>query len=400
MPIKIGIATSPFRESFQQAFEQEIEIIPPNSKLEKIHEYDLIIFSGGEDIDSRIYGESITYTRGINRKRDEIELEILAKALALDVKVFGVCRGHQLINAKLGGRLIQDLFMGQKPSLHHSSPHSLSKVHPDVFLKDINTVNSLHHQGVIQAGKHLQVTSTHRKIIESTIGKNVYTVQFHPEFMLGVKEIREFFNYFRAYVESNIKKKDFTKVDFNNAPSIKSHYKLKQAFAGIPRTEFQITMRASANIDDFISIIRNNSNLSNTSRNLQISTEDATHIVNLYERKEVLLGQMNSFNQRDEFLYERMEQGEYDSDDEFESMDIERSEIQDALEHDSRELETIKLNLLQSATRMIEIVNDNFPLEEPVPSRAEAAISRAANSFTDLGEVEFSFSDSDIIDEP
>jgi len=125
MTINIGIATSPFRESFQNAFEQEIEIVKPNSKLDEILKYDLIIFSGGEDINPRIYGESITYTRGISTERDKIELDILSKAMALNIKIFGVCRGHQLINAKLGGKLLQDLFMGQKPSLHHSSPHGI-----------------------------------------------------------------------------------------------------------------------------------------------------------------------------------------------------------------------------------------------------------------------------------
>lgn len=50
MTINIGIATNPFRESFQRAFEQEIEIIKPNPKLDEIVKYDLVIFSGGEDI--------------------------------------------------------------------------------------------------------------------------------------------------------------------------------------------------------------------------------------------------------------------------------------------------------------------------------------------------------------
>ena len=148
MTIKIGIATSPFRESFQHSFGQEIPIVKPNPSLEELSEYDLIIFSGGSDISSRFYGEPITYTRGVDHERDKIESDILDKALLLGIKVFGVCRGHQLINAKLGGKLVQDLFMGQKPNIIHSSPHPLEKVSSDIFLKDIDVVNSLHHQGV------------------------------------------------------------------------------------------------------------------------------------------------------------------------------------------------------------------------------------------------------------
>ena len=394
MPIKIGIATNPFRESFQQAFEQGIEIVPPKSSLEKIHEYDLIIFSGGADIDTRIYGEPITYSRGINYERDKIELDILSKALALNVKVFGVCRGHQLINAKLGGRMVQDLFMGQKPSLHHSSPHKIEKVSSDAFLKEINIVNSLHHQGVTKAGMGLQVTSVHKKIIESTMGKNIYSVQFHPEFMLESKVVRDFFSYFKSYVESNVEKKDFSKV--------KSHEIDNNFFGSRPKTRnvvmrepsFELGIRASRNIEQFLNIIRSNSNIRETSIGLQMIPEHATRIENLYTRKELLLDAMDDLNGRDEEIYERMEQGEYDSDDEYGEMENERDTLGTSLSNHLQELDSIKNQIMNYAVEIRDTINNDHSLSEDseeVPPPLEVAFppdvsfSSTTNSSVGLG---------------
>jgi len=369
MTINIGIATNPFRESFQRAFEQEIEIIKPNPKLDEIVKYDLVIFSGGEDIDSRIYGESNTYTRGINPERDKIELDILSKAMALDIKLFGVCRGHQLINAKLGGRLIQDLFMGQKPSLHHSSPHAIDKISSDVFLKDIDIVNSLHHQGVISSGKGLQITSKHKGIIESTMGKNVYTVQFHPEFMLGVKEIREFFSFFKAYVKDNIKKKDPSKVN------------LTEHYGGTPiktSGNFESLIKRSRNIDEFINCIREYSHLNNTDLVLEITLNQRQHLERNYERKSQLEDELDSHNSRDEELYSRMEEGLFDSDEEFEEMERERNDISDMIENTLGEFHNINNHILRVALEMQEMVN-NYVEDSHERPTFTAVIERATS---------------------
>jgi len=372
MTINIGIATSPFRESFQKAFEQEIEIVKPNSKLDEILKYDLIIFSGGEDINPRIYGESITYTRGISIERDKIELDILSKAMALDIKVFGVCRGHQLINAKLGGKLLQDLFMGQNPSLHHSSPHGIEKISSDVFLKDIDIVNSLHHQGVISSGKGLQVTSKYRGIVESTMGKNVYTVQFHPEFMLGVKEIREFFTFFKSYVEENIKKKDPSKVVLTEHP-----YRISTSF--VP---FEHLIKRSRDVNEFIIYVRENSNLRNTDLTLQISQDQRDHLERNYERKNQLNEELISYNDRDEELYSRMEEGYFDSDDELREMENERQDIADWTENNLNEIQNINNYLMRVALEMQEMINNYNPSEES--SVYSSIIENVSSSSTNI----------------
>jgi putative glutamine amidotransferase len=424
MTINIGIATSPFRESFQYAFDQEISIVKENISLEEMIAYDLIIFSGGADIHPSIYGESITYSRGIIRKRDEIEIDILSKAMLLGIKVFGVCRGHQLINAHLGGSLIQDLFMGQKPGLTHSSPHSLEKITSDRFLDGICVVNSLHHQGVIATGKGLQGTSVHKKIIESTMGSNIYSVQFHPEFMLELDEIRKFFKYFKNYVKNNEKKKDPKTVsisDLERRPSTKER-RLSSLMSTMSRLESHI--RASLNVGQFIAFTRDFSDLSETNLELRIIPEHEAFLVNLYETKDRINSTVGELNNRDEELYMMMDEDNFESDEEFEEIENEREEIAIRVDTYLQEVAGVNTTLVESARDIVEMINQggwnregmeipnrrdedsernrgqrvSFSEEESVTSPAIRAMDVSVNSSTTItsSDIDWSFtSDSD-----
>ena len=170
---KIILATYNFHEHFRSMFETKIEIA---STKESIRNADVVIFTGGEDISPAIYGEEnkSSYT---NEERDARELEILVYALKLNKKIVGVCRGHQLINAALGGKLLQDI----SPS--HPGRHPLMEKSGIIGELFKDEVNSMHHQGVIIPGEGLVPTSFYQNMIESTEGINIFTVQFHPEFM-------------------------------------------------------------------------------------------------------------------------------------------------------------------------------------------------------------------------
>lgn len=401
MAINIGIATSPFRESFQYAFDQEIPIVKLNPSLEEMIAYDLIIFSGGADIHPSIYGENITYSTGINKERDEIEIDILSKAMLLGIKVFGVCRGHQLINAYLNGRLIQDLFMGQKPGLTHSSPHSLTKTSSDRFLDGITTVNSLHHQGVISPGKGLKGTSSYKKVIESTVGSNIYSVQFHPEFMLESEEIKRFFRYFKNYVKNNESKKDPKTVSTSDIKrgSILKRRPSPSTISSIDRLESRV--RASYNIEQFIHFVRDLSSLGETSLELRIVPEHETVLRNLYEEKDRINSTIENLNSRDEELYERMDEGV--SDEEFEGMEQERIEINDMLEESFVDLSRVNSHLVESAINIVEAINQggwnsegmeipNNREEESVPSPTIRAMDASSNSSTTVSSSDVDWS--------
>ena len=183
--MKIGIAYPAFFEDFRFFF-PEIEVIKsPNT----INEYDLVVFSGGADISPSIYGEQIMPMTSFNEIRDVVELRILERALKFNKKILGICRGHQLINAYLGGKLIQNI----------SPPHlqwhkTLWDSDLDAFQKTLfdhyNThhklwVNSYHHQAIKSLGTGMKIICRNPvdNIIEATgNGDNILTVQWHPEF--------------------------------------------------------------------------------------------------------------------------------------------------------------------------------------------------------------------------
>jgi len=193
----IAIATYPFMNSFRDVFDQQINIIGhPNFFNENAFKLaKLIIFSGGEDINPAIYGKKNTHSH-FSLLRDQVELEVLERSLKENKKIFGVCRGHQLINAFLGGDLIQDLFLDLK--IDHESYHPL-EIENENYLtpKFFDSVNSMHHQGVIKEGKNLIPTSFYKGIIESCESENIITVQFHPEFM--GRQSKEFFSYLKNW---------------------------------------------------------------------------------------------------------------------------------------------------------------------------------------------------------
>lgn len=191
----IKIACPAFYGSFKYHY-PELEVV----KDTEIEDCKLIIFPGGADINPAIYGEKNRYS-SFNRRRDSVEIRILIKALSLNKKILGVCRGHQLINAYLGGIMVQDMYKDLGFN-SHKGIHKLEFLTPgSVIERFFDVTNSIHHQGVIASGKGL--TSTSRfgegKVIESTESENIITVQFHPEFM-GKTEA--FFDYIREWSES------------------------------------------------------------------------------------------------------------------------------------------------------------------------------------------------------
>ena len=181
---------------------------------ELVKNFDILIFSGGEDISPGLYGEENTNSHGVNLRRDFLEVSALKEALRLGVKVIGLCRGHQLINAVLGGKLYQDIT--KETGISHGTGHSRTNygtwhsVHdfrPTVMDYWTNPtlafmfpeVNSLHHQSVKIPGKGLDVILRARDgIVEATASKDMAVVsfQFHPEWMETGR------NYFKKVMET------------------------------------------------------------------------------------------------------------------------------------------------------------------------------------------------------
>jgi gamma-glutamyl-gamma-aminobutyrate hydrolase PuuD len=67
---------------------------------------DLVLFTGGEDVNPAYYCENIGKFTSINKSRDDKEIDTFHKFKGYSF-LFGVCRGSQLLTVLSGGKLIQ-----------------------------------------------------------------------------------------------------------------------------------------------------------------------------------------------------------------------------------------------------------------------------------------------------
>lgn len=110
-----------------------------------IERSDVILFRGGNDIDSRLYGEpSHRFAQRYIRERDAFEVNAFRIAKANGKKMIGSCRGAQLLCAMAGGKLVQD-----QPSTGYHDISILSdptKGAPDTVSTVGVECTSCHHQ--------------------------------------------------------------------------------------------------------------------------------------------------------------------------------------------------------------------------------------------------------------
>lgn len=74
----------------------------------KIEDADLVVLTGGADIDPSRYGEKAHPRTYSSPERDHYEFEDLQTAVDLGKPVIGICRGAQLVCVFNKGRLVQD----------------------------------------------------------------------------------------------------------------------------------------------------------------------------------------------------------------------------------------------------------------------------------------------------
>lgn len=179
-----------------------------DSYLERI---DGLILSGGHDVEPEQYGEEPQQRLGDTWSgRDRFDLALFRAALEKKLPVLGICRGFQLINVALGGKLLQDLSYSEKPLLKHVQGHSPAVGTHWVRLEEGNVfhelfgeklyVNSWHHQTVKEAGKGLTVCARSSDgIIEAVADpeRRILGTQWHPEMMsVSSKEMKTLFSHF------------------------------------------------------------------------------------------------------------------------------------------------------------------------------------------------------------
>jgi len=176
----------------------EILTLAPGDALPQ--QFDGLLLTGGADVEPCSYGEK---PRASNLKtdaaRDAMDFPLLERALQLQVPVFAICRGLQMLNVALGGTLYQDLVEDGASDRPHRSQVRTERIHEvereasgllAELLPPCLPVNSLHHQAVRTPSARLRVTarSTGDGIVEAMEAAFPYpwllAVQWHPEELL------------------------------------------------------------------------------------------------------------------------------------------------------------------------------------------------------------------------
>ena len=155
--------------------------------------FDGLLLPGGVDIDPARYGRENTACGEIDAALDELQFSVLGAFIRAGRPVFGICRGHQLINAFFGGTLIQNL--PSWPRHKWDEVTDADRAHDSEAIRDSwiaaiygasFRVNSAHHQGVETVGDGLVVDQrSDDGVVEAMHHERlpVWSVQWHPERM-------------------------------------------------------------------------------------------------------------------------------------------------------------------------------------------------------------------------
>ena len=161
---------------------------------------DGLLLQGGADMSPKSYGEQpMNPLWAGDEIRDAYEIELFHEFVTQGKPVFGICRGHQVINVALGGSLFQDIATQCGPG-HHRDEAAYDKCFHDVKILpgtwlarlypkvEVARINTIHHQAVNRLGEGLVVEAVSEPdgLVEALRWEGhsfVVGVQWHPEFM-------------------------------------------------------------------------------------------------------------------------------------------------------------------------------------------------------------------------
>ncbi|MCD7930864.1 MAG: gamma-glutamyl-gamma-aminobutyrate hydrolase family protein [Tannerellaceae bacterium] len=193
-----------------------IPVITDVTALAQIVEIlDGLIMTGGGDLNPLFVGEEpVPELQDVDPYRDAYDFLLLRLALNRQIPVFGICRGHQLLNVAFGGTIYQDIYsQSDSKLLKHSqtiareyASHTVQITAPDSKLFAIFDgetslqVNSFHHQAVRTIAPEFIETAVSPDSINEAMEhpeRYIFSVQWHPEAMAanGNEEMLKLFRY-------------------------------------------------------------------------------------------------------------------------------------------------------------------------------------------------------------
>lgn len=183
----------------------------PEDAKEVLSRLDGLMLSGGEDVDPASYGEKAIEACGsFHPEYDEAEVSFLKAAEELNMPVFCICRGMQMLNVYYGGTLYQDIeaCLGISNKVH--APGNYDELHSaeaaegtrlaSVLNSGVIEVNSNHHQCIKDTALTVSAKDSEGIIeaVELPGERFVLGVQWHPEWM---KDMRLFEAFVKACAE-------------------------------------------------------------------------------------------------------------------------------------------------------------------------------------------------------
>jgi putative glutamine amidotransferase len=178
----------------------------PRVIAESVRRCDGVLLTGGDDINPQLYMRRVPRHLAKTVKpalweRDLRELMVIKELFRQRKPVFGVCRGHQLLNVALGGTLVVDIARQMPDAINHSRDDRKNEIVHQARLtggsllakitgKQHLEVNSTHHQAVGRVAGPLFVTARSPDgVVEATelrpeasgLAPFLLSVQFHPE---------------------------------------------------------------------------------------------------------------------------------------------------------------------------------------------------------------------------
>jgi putative glutamine amidotransferase len=175
---------------------------------EIVRRADGVLLTGGDDINPDLYDEALpaAIRKTIQQtpdggRRDLLELVLLGEVFRQRKPLLAICRGHQLLNVALGGRLVADIRQQVPGALNHQRSDRPNELVHEAALaagsliakitrKKNLGVNSSHHQAVLEPAEALTATARSGDgIVEAMELKPggavllpfLLAVQFHPE---------------------------------------------------------------------------------------------------------------------------------------------------------------------------------------------------------------------------
>lgn len=149
-------------------------------------ECDALLLPGGGDVRSTLFGQSNCGSHEPDDARDNGEMRVIARFLALERPIFGICRGVQMLNIVFGGTLHQDIPNHSRPTpdcdrIHMSRTDDplLTQLYGSEF-----PINSAHHQAVDRLGIGLKAIQWSQDGYVEAVRhetRPIWGVQWHPE---------------------------------------------------------------------------------------------------------------------------------------------------------------------------------------------------------------------------